>query len=75
MAKGHKTGGRAAEKPNRKTQGISTLLEFLGCNPIEGMAQIAMNGAHTQNVVGACTPNSRSMFSRSEGQLNTRTTR
>ena len=47
MAKGHKTGGRVAGTPNRKTQEISALLESLGCNPIEGMAQIAMNESHT----------------------------
>jgi len=52
MAKGHKTGGRAVGTPNRKTQEISALLDSLGCDPIEGMAQIAMNEAHTPELRG-----------------------
>jgi hypothetical protein len=43
MAFGRKTGGRAAGTPNRKTQEVAELLESLGCNPIEGMARIAMH--------------------------------
>jgi hypothetical protein len=43
MAIGRKTGGRIAGTPNRKTQEIGELLESLGCNPIQGMAEIAMN--------------------------------
>jgi hypothetical protein len=43
MAKGHKTGGRVAGTPNRKTQEIQELLESLGHNPIEAMVQIANN--------------------------------
>jgi len=41
MALGHKTGGRKAGTPNRKTQEIGELLESLGHNPIEAMVQIA----------------------------------
>jgi len=41
MALGHKTGGRKAGTPNRKTQEITELLEPLGHNPIEAMVQIA----------------------------------
>src|SRR6516225_6719236 len=41
MALGHKTGGRKAGTPNRKTQEISELLESLGHNPIEAMVRIA----------------------------------
>jgi hypothetical protein len=41
MALGHKTGGRKAGTPNRKTRDISELLESLGHNPIEAMVQIA----------------------------------
>ena len=43
MAKGHKTGGRTAGTPNRRTQEIQELLESLGHNPIEAMVQIANN--------------------------------
>jgi len=41
MALGHKTGGRKAGTPNRKTQEIGELLESPGHNPIEAMVQIA----------------------------------
>jgi len=41
MALGHKTGGRKAGTPNRKTQEIGELLESLGHNPIGAMVQIA----------------------------------
>jgi hypothetical protein len=52
MAKGHKTGGRVAGTPNRKTQEISDLLESLGCDPIKGMAKIAMDPKHTPELRG-----------------------
>ena len=47
MARGHKTGGRTAGTPNRKTQEISAPLESLGCDPIAGMARIAMDDHHS----------------------------
>jgi hypothetical protein len=43
MAMGRKTGGRALGTPNRRTQDILSFLTQLGCNPIEGMARIAMD--------------------------------
>jgi hypothetical protein len=43
MAIGHKTGGRVAGTPNRKTTEVAALLESLNCNPIEGMVSIAQN--------------------------------
>jgi hypothetical protein len=52
MALGHKSGGRKAGTPNRKTQDISALLDSLGCDPIEGMARIAMNKVHTPELRG-----------------------
>jgi hypothetical protein len=52
MAKGHKTGGRVAGTPNRKTEEAAELLESLGCNPIEGMARIAMNEKHAPELRG-----------------------
>ena len=38
-----KTGGRVAGTPNKKTKALIDKLEELGCDPIEGMAKIAMN--------------------------------
>jgi hypothetical protein len=52
MALGHKTGGRVAGTPNRRTQEVADLLESLGCDPIEGMARIAMNEAHSPELRG-----------------------
>jgi hypothetical protein len=43
MALGRKTGGRVAGTPNRKTKDVQELLDSLDCDPIEGMARIAMN--------------------------------
>jgi hypothetical protein len=43
MATGYKTGGRKAGTPNRKTREVGEILEALCCNPIEGMAKIAMD--------------------------------
>ncbi len=46
MALGHKTGGRAPGTPNKRTQEAAQILEELGCNPIRGMAEIAMSESH-----------------------------
>ena len=46
MAFGHKTGGRARGAPNRRTQEAAQILDELGCNPIRGMAEIAMSESH-----------------------------
>ena len=43
MALGRKTGGRLAGTPNRRTVEVIERLEVLGCDPIEGMALIAMD--------------------------------
>ena len=43
MAFGLKTGGRLAGTPNRRTVEVIERLEALGCDPIEGMARIAMD--------------------------------
>lgn len=43
MAIGHKTGGRTAGTPNRKTRDVAALLDSLNCDPIRGMAEIARN--------------------------------
>lgn len=38
-----KTGGRKKGTPNKKTQEVIERLKELNCDPIEGMARIAMN--------------------------------
>lgn len=43
MAHGRKTGGRTAGTPNKRTADVIERLERLGCDPIEGMARIAMD--------------------------------
>jgi len=43
MAKGIKTGGRVPGTPNKRTSEITQKLKELGCDPIEGMARIAMD--------------------------------
>lgn len=43
MALGKKTGGRVAGTPNRKTAEVAERLASLGCDPIEGMAKLAMD--------------------------------
>lgn len=43
MARGLKTGGRVAGTPNRRTTELVVRLEALGCDPVEGMARIAMD--------------------------------
>lgn len=50
MAFGRKTGGRTRGTPNRRTQDIQSLLASLGCDPIEGMARIAMDPEHPVEV-------------------------
>jgi len=45
MALGRKTGGRTKGTPNKKTLDVIERLEELGCDPIEGMAKIAMDDA------------------------------
>lgn len=43
MAQGLKTGGRKRGTPNKRTQEVVARLEKLKCDPIEGMAKIAMD--------------------------------
>ena len=50
MAYGKKTGGRNVGTPNRRTQDIQALLTRIGCDPIEGMARIAMDTQHPVEV-------------------------
>ena len=50
MANGYKTGGRKAGVPNKKTRAIQERLEELGCDPLEGMAKIAMDESIEVNI-------------------------
>ena len=43
MALGRKTGGRTAGTPNKRTLNVIERLQELGCDPIEGMAKIALD--------------------------------
>jgi len=46
MPKGYKTGGRRVGTPNRRTQEVRDQLEALGCDPIAGMARLALDTAN-----------------------------
>jgi len=52
MATGHKTGGRTAGTPNKKTREITELLHSLDCNPIEGMILIAQDPNNSMELRG-----------------------
>lgn len=52
MARGCKTGGRTAGVPNKRTAEITERLEALGCDPIEGMAHLAMDAANSAELRG-----------------------
>lgn len=49
---GPKTGGRKAGTPNRATADVIAKLEELGCDPIEGMARIAMDAGNAPELRG-----------------------
>src|SRR5690348_7464189 len=49
---GERRGGRKAGTPNRATADVIAKLEELGCDPIEGMARIAMDAANTPELRG-----------------------
>lgn len=52
MALGRKTGGRKAGTPNKRTTMVTERLEALGCDPIEGMALLAMDPANSPDLRG-----------------------
>src|SRR2546422_170246 len=52
MAIGHKTGGRRAGTPNKKTREVTELLRSLDCDPIEGMVRIAQEEKHSPELRG-----------------------
>jgi hypothetical protein len=52
MAKGVKTGGREKGTPNKRTQEVIERLAALRCDPIEGMARIAMDETNPPELRG-----------------------
>lgn len=52
MAKGFKTGGRVAGTPNKRTTDVIEKLDRLGCDPIAGMAAIAMDATNPPELRG-----------------------
>lgn len=52
MARGRKTGGRTAGTPNKRTAEVTERLDALGCDPIEGMARLAMDAANPAELRG-----------------------
>ncbi len=47
-----KTGGRAKGTPNKKSAEVRDLLLSLGCDPVTGMARIAMNTTNPPELRG-----------------------
>lgn len=52
MANGRKTGGRKTGTPNKRTAEVSNRLSELGCDPIEGMAKLAMDEGNSPELRG-----------------------
>jgi hypothetical protein len=47
-----KTGGRKKGTPNRRTLEVVDLLNNLGCDPIEGMARLALDPTNSPELRG-----------------------
>jgi hypothetical protein len=47
MARGYKTGGRQRGTPNRASRDVSERLQALGCDPVAGMARLAMDAGNS----------------------------
>ncbi len=52
MAAGRRIGGRQKGTPNKATADISARLEALGCDPIAGMARLALDEANSPELRG-----------------------
>ncbi len=52
MALGFKTGGRVKGTPNKRTLDVVLRLENIGCDPIEGMAKLAMDSTNSPELRG-----------------------
>jgi hypothetical protein len=51
-APGERRGGRKKGTPNKRTLEVTERLAELGCDPIEGMARLAMNEANAPELRG-----------------------
>ena len=52
MSLGKKTGGRTRGTPNKKTLEIQDRLCSIGCDPIQGMADLAMDANNSPELRG-----------------------
>jgi hypothetical protein len=52
VALGRKTGGREKGTPNKRTHEVQEMLAELDCDPIQGMARIAMDEANSPELRG-----------------------
>ncbi len=52
MAERRKAGGRVKGTPNKATQDVQARLKKLGCDPIEGMAILAMDQSNSPELRG-----------------------
>ena len=52
MAHGRKTGGRVTGTPNKRTTELTVRLAALGCDPVEGMALLAMDRSNPPELRG-----------------------
>jgi len=52
MAERRKTGGRVKGTPNKATQDVHARLKELGCDPIEGMAILALDTSNPPELRG-----------------------
>jgi hypothetical protein len=52
MAEGRKTGGRQKGTPNKATQDVVVRLKELGCDPIAGMATLALDPNNSAELRG-----------------------
>ncbi len=50
--KGAKTGGRKKGEPNKRTQEVIDKLAVLDCDPIEGMAKLALDDTNSPELRG-----------------------
>lgn len=52
--RGRKTGGRVAGTPNKATTDIQAKLAAIGCDPIEGLARIAIDSGTAVAIRARC---------------------
>jgi hypothetical protein len=52
MTIGTKTGGRQKGTPNKRTEEIQAKLEQMGCDPLEGMARLAVDENNSPELRG-----------------------